>query len=70
MGRKVIQSPLYLLLVVAAVLFVGQTKCVNSTEFKYDLTEVSSIPGYHAVCGYNAGRTCCSRDNFEQLSRK
>ena len=62
--------PLKVFLLLSALLIIAQPKCVNSTEFKYDLTEVSSITGYHALCSEHTGRTCCSRDNFEQLNRK
>lgn len=65
-----LRSILFIIVTFFSLLFQISSKCVNSTDFKYDLPQVSSVPGEFSICSIHAPRTCCSQDNFDTLDRK
>ena len=57
-------------LLLSLLFMLSLEKCVNSTDFKYDLKDVSEIIGYHSVCSEYSRRTCCSTGNFDFIGKK
>lgn len=55
-----------------SLLFLLDTtsKCLNSSDFKYDLSEVSSVSSSPSLCSQHAPRTCCSKNNLDFVAKK
>lgn len=58
------------ILTIYLILAIANTRCVNTTDFKYDLKEVSELVGYHSLCTEFSKRTCCSVNNFDFLAKR
>jgi hypothetical protein len=55
------------LIIVTTVIFLivsANSKCLNSSTFRYDLQEVSLVSGYYSLCSQHSPRSCCSKDNL------
>ena len=55
---------------IIGLIAIANTKCINTTDFKYDLKEVSELIGYHSICSEFSKRTCCSVNNFDFLAKR
>ncbi len=63
-------AKIILFLITTLIYVSSNNKCISSSMIKYDLSHLDTTQGYYSVCSEHAPRTCCSRDNFEALSKK
>jgi hypothetical protein len=64
------KNKIYALITILAVAHQVIGKCVNHTDFKYELTVPSEITNYYSLCSEFSRRTCCSPNNFDLLTKK